>query len=70
MRNGVKQLARALSLAAVVLLCAARTSHAAGRLGSYGGDYGRTFNPGRAIANAVGHWAGVTFGDEMIVPRP
>jgi hypothetical protein len=70
MRHGIKQLGRAVSIGAFLLLLAAPASHAAGVLGDFGGDYRRTIAPGKRIAETVGRWATVTFGDEMTIPRP
>jgi hypothetical protein len=70
MRHGVKQLGRAVSIGAFLLLLAAPASNAAGVLGDFGGDYTRTISPGRRIAETVAKWVCVTLGDEMIVPRP
>ena len=70
MRHGVKQLGRAVSIGAFLFLLAAPASHAAGVLGDFTGDYTPTLNPGRRIAQTVGKWAGITFGDEMTLPRP
>ena len=70
MRKVLSQLGRAVSVAVVVVLLAAPTSHGATFLLDRDGDSGPILGPINRVIHAAKRWVPIICGDEIVVPQP